>query len=96
MEPAVAREVLRIMEEVLCRVQAAPHDTSWTAYEDWEAAVAGLRDHVERLRRGDLSRLFDLRMLFAPTAGLQELAMSNGWSGRYLSLAKRFDALSLS
>lgn len=96
MEPAVTREALRIMEEVLCIVQAAPHDTSWTVYADWEAAVADLRDHVERLRRGDLSRLSDLRMLFAPTASLQELALSNGWPGRYMSLAKRFDELSLS
>ena len=95
MEPTVRREALRIMEEVLCLVQAAPHDTSWTAYPDWAAAVADLRDHVARLGRDDLSRLLELRMLFAPTASLQELAMSNGWSGRYLALAKRFDELPL-
>jgi hypothetical protein len=96
MEPAVTREALRIMEEVLCIVQAAPHDTSWTVYADWAAAVADLRDHTERLRRGDLSRLSDLRMLFAPTASLQELALSNGWPERYMALAERFDELSLS
>jgi hypothetical protein len=95
MEPAVKREALRIMEEVLCIVQAAPHDTSWTTYPDWAAAVADLRDHLERLRLDDLSRLSELRMLFAPTASLQELAMGNGWPRRYLSLAERFDGLSL-
>jgi hypothetical protein len=95
METAVNREALRIMEEVLSVVQAAPHDMSWTAYEDGESAVADLRDHIERLRRDDLSRLSDLRSLFAPTGSLQELAISNGWSERYMSLAKRFDELSL-
>ncbi|MFC0555755.1 hypothetical protein ACFFHJ_33130 [Planotetraspora thailandica] len=95
MDEVVGREALRIMEEVLCVVQAAPHDTSWTAYESWEAAVADLRDHVERLRRDDLTRLSDLRLLFAPTASLQELAISNGWTGHYMSLAERFDGLSL-
>jgi hypothetical protein len=92
---AAIRGAFRIVEEVLCIVQAAPQDTTWTRYEDWEAAVADLRDHVERLRRSDLSRLSDLRLLFAPTASLQELAISNGWSGSYMSLAKRFDELSL-
>lgn len=88
-------EVVRIMEEVLAIVQAVPHDTLWTSYANGEAVVADLRDHVERLRRNDLSRLFDLRMLFAPTGRLQELAISNGWPGRYLSLAKQFDEQSL-
>ncbi|GAA4581424.1 hypothetical protein GCM10023194_12620 [Planotetraspora phitsanulokensis] len=90
-----ATEALRIMEEVLAIVQSVPHDTSWTSYEDWDAAVADIRDHVERLRLGDLSRRSDLRLLFAPTGRLQELAIGNGWSGRYLTLAGRFDELSL-
>ncbi|GAA4572288.1 hypothetical protein [Planotetraspora kaengkrachanensis] len=94
METADDREALLIMEEVLAIVRSVPHDTTWTSYEDWDAAVSDIRDHVERLRLGDLSRWPDLRFLFAPTGRLQELAIGNGWSGRYLSLAERFDALS--
>jgi hypothetical protein len=32
-----------------------------------------------------------LRMHFAPTGAIQEIAMSNGWSDEYLKLAEQFD-----
>ena len=51
-----------------------------------------LRDHADRLRRGDASRLPDLRYLLLPTAPLCEIATSSGWAETYRALANRLDA----
>jgi hypothetical protein len=51
-----------------------------------EAAIAALRSGgaVDRDR---------LRLLFAPTGSIQEIAMANGWSDAYLKLSSVVDTL---
>jgi hypothetical protein len=86
--------LVELIDEILMILSATPQDVVWSHYGDEEELVADLRDHADRLRQGDRSRLPDLRVLFLPTGALQEIAISSGWSDRYLSLASRFDRLS--
>lgn len=50
-------------------------------------------DHAERARRGDASRLPELRYSLAPTSHLSEIAISSGWHDAYTMLANEFDEL---
>ena len=86
---------LETVEALLAIVQAAPQDLTWQEHYASEAElVDDLRDHADRLRRGDASRLPDLRYLLLPTAPLCEIATSSGWSLEYLALANRLDEAS--
>lgn len=86
------REVVQVVEDVLAIVEAEPQDVTWSRWDEPEEMVADVRNHVALLRRGDVSQVPELKMLFAPTGSLQEVAISSGWGERYLRLAARFDA----
>lgn len=88
------RELVQVVEDVLAIVEAEPQETTWSCWDEPEEMVADLRNHVELLRRGDVSQVLELKRLFAPTGSLQEVAISSGWGERYLGLAARFDAAS--
>ncbi|MBE1531328.1 hypothetical protein [Actinomadura algeriensis] len=86
---------LEIVEAVLAVVRASPQDLTWQEHYASEAElVDDLRDHADRLRRGDASRLPGLRHVLLPTAPLCEIATSSGWSREYLALANRLDEAS--
>jgi hypothetical protein len=73
--------LVQVLDEVLSIVTVSEQDTLWTGR--WDAPdemVLELRDHANRLRRGDLSTLKELKFLFAPTGPLQEVAQQ--WLGR--------------
>jgi hypothetical protein len=98
--PRYLREVVRVdalvaadvVEDVVRVLRLRPPDLSWV--QRWSTpveVVCELCAHVARLRRGDLSGVDELRLIFAPTGALQEIALSGGWGERYLVLAQRFD-----
>jgi hypothetical protein len=91
----VIREVVQVVEDVLAILEAEPQDVAWSRWDEPAEMVADLRDHVALLRRGDVSQVPELRLLFAPTGSLQEVAISSGWGERFLGLAARFDAASV-
>jgi hypothetical protein len=81
-----------VLEDLLRIIEAHDQNLDWTAtWNTTEEMIAELRDHLSRLRLGDLSRLDRLRLLFLPTGALQEVSLSSGWAGAYLKLAARFD-----
>ena len=41
--------------------------------------VDDINQHLKRLRKGDLSKIDDLTLMFAPTGSLQEISISSGW-----------------
>ncbi|MEU7767644.1 hypothetical protein AB0B25_21275 [Nocardia sp. NPDC049190] len=91
MEPSVA-EIVDILDHVLAIVQRVPQDLTWQArYSDERELVDDLTDHAGRIRRGDVSRMSDLRFLFLPTGPLCEIAASSGWLDVYAMLGNRFD-----
>ncbi|KIA64485.1 hypothetical protein [Nocardia vulneris] len=87
-------EILRILDRVLAVVRAAPQDLSWQRrYSDEQELIDDLSDYAGRLRLHDLSRLDELRFVFAPTGSLCEIAASSGWLDLYTVLGNRFDEL---
>lgn len=95
MDARVLDTALETVEALLAIVQAAPQDLTWQQrYASEDELVRDLRDHAGRLRRGDASRLPDLRHLLLPTGSLCEIAMSSGWPEAYTTLANRLDAAS--
>ncbi|MFI7667961.1 hypothetical protein [Nocardia sp. NPDC049526] len=89
-----AAEILDILDQVMAIVQAGPQDMSWQSrYADAAELVGDLTDHSELIRRGDMSRLPDLRFLFVATGPLCEIAASSGWLETYAVLGNQFDRL---
>jgi hypothetical protein len=84
--------LVEIVNELLAIVRAVPQDVSWQDwYDDEDVLVEDLRDHAERLRRGDGSRLPELKFVLLPTGALNEIAFSSGWGEPYVRLANEFD-----
>lgn len=89
-----AAQILDILDQVIAIVQAGPQDVSWQSrYADEAELVGDLTDHCELIRRGDMSRLPDLKFLFLATGPLCEIATSSGWLETYTELGNRFDRL---
>ena len=84
-------EIVAILEEVASILKLPDMDVAWSRYNNVEEAVEDINQHNARLRRGDLSKMQDLTLLFAPTGSLQEISISSGWGTPFLSIAARFD-----
>jgi hypothetical protein len=90
MDPRLAE----IIDELLDIVQEHPQDLGWQPYYDNEQELLlDLRDHAERVRSGDASRLPELKFSLLPTGDLNEIALSSGWGAAYVRLADEFDEL---
>lgn len=90
----VDQRLVEITEELLSIVQASSQDVDWQSYYDNEQElIDDLRDHAERMRRGDESRLPELKFSLLPTGDLNEIAFSSGWGHAYARLANLFDEL---
>jgi hypothetical protein len=46
---------------------------------------------IEAIEKGKRFNKRNLKMLFAPTGPIQEIAIDEGWGDRYLELAALFD-----
>jgi hypothetical protein len=87
-------ELVEIVDELLAIVQSNRQDLNWQPHYDNERdLIEDLRDHAERMRRGDGSRLPKLRYVLLPTGALNEIAFSSGWGESYVRLANRFDEI---
>jgi hypothetical protein len=83
-----------IIDELLEIVRAHPQDLDWQPYyDDQQELLRDLRDHAERIREGDASRLAELKFSLLPTGDLNEIAFSSGWGAAYVRLADEFDEL---
>lgn len=91
MNPTCLDEVIAILQEVVQVLGLPETDVVWSRYDSVEEAVEDINQHIERLRRGDLSNIDDLVLLFAPTGSLQEISISSGWGERFLYLSARTD-----
>ena len=68
-------------------------DMVWIHYDNVKQLRDELDATVHNLKFGDTCSLEELKMLFLPTATLQEHAICNGWSDEYLTLSAKFDNL---
>ena len=86
-----SRELAVVLAETADIVRSS-HESDWAALTPSEV-VAILEREIDALReRGALVNATELSSLFMPTAEIQEIAMANNWSDRYIELSTRFDA----
>jgi hypothetical protein len=87
-------QLVEIIDELLTIVRSSRQDLNWQPdYDNEGDLIEDLRDHAERMRRGDSSRLPELSYVLLPTGALNEIAFSSGWGESYVRLANRFDEI---
>jgi hypothetical protein len=86
-------EIIDILNEIIRIVRRSEIDVVWSGYDTTDDVLSDLTGHIARLTNNDLSRRKELKILFAPTGPLQEIALSSGWGDQFLSIAERFDQL---
>lgn len=84
-------EIIKILEQVADELIVPDGNVLWSPYENQAEALADVKNHIERLKQNDFSKLKALELLFAPTGSLQEISISSGWGSRFLVLAAQFD-----
>jgi hypothetical protein len=89
--PTRIDEVIGILQEVKHFVELPDTDVAWSRYNSVEEAVEDIDQHIESLRRDDLSKIEELTLLFAPTGRLQEISIGSGWGEEFVYLSARFD-----
>lgn len=86
-------EWIALLRAVRARVGQPDNDYGWTTWADGSAAQAEIDRLLGPLQAGSPLDRAALTLLFAPTAALQELAMSSGWVEEYLRWATEADRL---
>jgi hypothetical protein len=67
------------------------NDFSWSSWRDSADAVREIDRLILRIRADDIPKRIDIDVLFAPTGPIQEVSLSSGWAGDFLTLADQFD-----
>lgn len=86
-------EIIKIVDTVIEIVTTNEQDIVWSYYDSVSDLVADLNDIKKRIGNSEKRWRIELTLLFAPTGALQEIALSSGWSEKYLKLASRIDYL---
>ena len=85
---STAENLEAILTEVCALLDRPDSDTGWSGCSIDEARST-LHGHLRRIQAGDLSRVWDVYVLFAPTGLIMETAMASDWSERYVELSDR-------
>jgi hypothetical protein len=84
------QRLVEILREVRSHLARPGTDFAWSSWADGADALAEIDELIAQVRSGNvLKRKLDL--LFAPTASLQEISISNGWGDEFLGLARAYD-----
>jgi hypothetical protein len=84
-------EIIQILDKIIGKLSLPGCDVVWSHYDSQAEALTDVKEHIERLKKNDFSKLGDLKLLFAPTGSLQDISISNGWGTEFLVLATQFD-----
>ena len=63
----------------------------WSDYDSPEELKEEMGKYITELENGDFTHLSECHLYFLPTGAFQEIAMSNCWAAKYLTLAQQFD-----
>jgi len=83
--------LLAVLDDVRAALRRPDNDFSWSSFGDMDAALSEIDGLVAKIRFDEPVPVL-LRVLFAPTGPIQEVALSSGWGDEFLALADRFDA----
>ncbi|QRP46211.1 hypothetical protein [Amycolatopsis sp. FDAARGOS 1241] len=75
-----------LITDVLAILRAGEHDTSWSSYDSTADAIEELERLQPRVEAGEREAVERFRFLCLPTGAIEEIAVSSGWSGRWLEL----------
>ena len=84
-------KLISVFEETRELVAAPGNDFSWSSWVGRDDAVEEIDDILSVLRAGAVPKGLSMEVLFAPTGPMQEVSLSSGWGGEFLTLAERFD-----
>jgi hypothetical protein len=77
--------------ERTCTLLDRSEESVWSPLTPAEVAD-NLRKTIRGLVRGEAVNYLTLRVEFAPTSTIQEIAMANGWHDEYMELASVVDS----
>jgi hypothetical protein len=86
------KELVSVFEEARELLALPDNEYMWSSWEDDDDALEEIDRILAELRAGAPLDRLTMRVLFAPTGPIQEVAISSGWGNRFLTLADRFDA----
>jgi hypothetical protein len=89
---SATEQFITVLDDAIKMLVVPDNDFNWSRWSGAEEAVSEIKSHIASIRSGDLSRTWDLSILFAATGPIQEVSMSSGWGDEFLTLAERFDA----
>lgn len=84
-------ELLSVLSRARSLLSSSDNDFIWSTWADQTAATADIDSWIDKIKDDCSSDISQLKLLFAPTGGIQEVAVSSGWGEEYLALARSFD-----
>ena len=80
-----------VLEDLIqiIRDKDSDHTLSW--WDNDEELIKEINSHIQRLVTRNFFQIKELRLLFAPTSGLQDLSIGSGWGKEFLVIAENFD-----
>ena len=84
-------QLISVLRRTQAILQNPANDFVLSGWRNAKEAVADIESHIARIQAEDRSKLFELRLLYAPTGNIQEVSVSSGWGSSFLVLAERFD-----
>ncbi|MBI1830676.1 MAG: hypothetical protein HYR84_04410 [Planctomycetes bacterium] len=89
------RELIEVLHSAKSFLALAGNDFAWSSWDNAQEALAELDGLIASIESGSLPDRMKIKLLFAPTGGIQEVSVSSGWGQEFLDLAQRFDAAEL-
>jgi hypothetical protein len=80
--------LIAVMRDARKLLALPANDFAWSSWEDQQAALAEMDEHINTLERGSVP---NMSVLFLPTGPIQEVSVSSGWGEEFLRVAERFD-----
>ncbi len=85
--------LIELLEQVVTIIQQTESVFLWTKDLTDEEIIRELTTHIQRLHANDITNIDELKILFAPTGILQDLALDSGWGKAFLVISSQADEL---
>ncbi|MFQ5976775.1 MAG: hypothetical protein ACE5OZ_01435 [Candidatus Heimdallarchaeota archaeon] len=82
-----------LLEEVVMIIETSDTNLTWSGYDSEEEIILKLRDHIGKLGVNEIATVAEIKLLFAPTSSLQDIAIHSGWGDDFLAISSKVDGL---
>ena len=86
-----SEELKHVLEKVISHLSESD-ESDWSPLTPTEV-INKLQNQIDMINNNHSINKDLLRLEFAPTSTIQEIAMANGWSDEFLELSAKFDKL---